>query len=167
MVMAVDYFQRAIDQDTRYALPYVGMADVFNMLAEFGFIAPQDAYLKSRSLLQKAQEIDDSLSELYASLALIWLGMVYLDKPAVPEKAIEYLQKAIDLGVTNAYGYLGMAQALAGRKEEAWKCLKKLERIKKEPSALCPPSDPPLLAPPRYLLLKARAGLQLGECFPG
>jgi len=231
MVMAVDYFQRAIDKDPGYALAYVGIADVFNMLAEFGFIQPQEAYLKSRSLLQKALEIDDSLSELYASLALItyayewdlpaaegyarrsielnpqnswahgwcaeilgtrgrleegseevkkaieidplspmvhalygimlavlgreeesrayllrtlamepdqpmfnlWLGMGYLDKPAVPEKSIEFLQKAIDLGVTNAYGYLGMAQAMAGRKEEAWRCLKKLEKIEKEP----------------------------------
>jgi serine/threonine-protein kinase len=231
MVMAVDCFQRAIDRDPQYALPYVGIADVFNMLGEFGFVPPQDAYLKSRSLLQKAREIDDSLSELYVSLALItyayewdlpaaerharrsielnplnswahgwcaeivgtrgqldegseevkkaieidplssmshalygimlsamgreeesreyllrtiamepdqpmfhlWLGMGYLSKPAVPDKAIEHLQKARNLGVTSAYGFLGMAQALAGRKEEAWKCLKKLERIEKEP----------------------------------
>jgi len=230
MVKAVDYFQRAIDRDPSYALPYVGMADVFNMLAEFGFIKPQEAYLKSRSLLRKAREIDDSLSELYASLALItyayewdlpaaerlarrgvelnpqnmyahlmcaeiigvrgraeealeeakrgveidplspmahslygiilsymdkekgreyelktiamepdnpmfqvWLGMDYLGKPSSPEKAIEHLEKAADLGVSGAYGYLGMAHAFAGRKEEAWKCLKKLERIEKEP----------------------------------
>jgi tetratricopeptide (TPR) repeat protein len=231
MVMAVDYFQRAIDRDPRYALPYVGIADVFNMLAEFGFIPPREAYLKSRSLLQKAQEIDDSLSELYASLALItyayewdlpaaerlvrrsielnpinafahswcaeilgtqwrleealeearksieidplspmnhaiygiilegrggaeesrayltktlamepenpmfnlWLGMGYLSKPAVPMKAVEYLQRAADLGAFAAYGYLGMAHGLEGRSEEAWKCLKKLENIGKEP----------------------------------
>jgi serine/threonine protein kinase len=231
MVLAVDFFQRAIDRDPRFALPYVGIADVFNMLAEFGFVQPREAYLKSRSLLQKAQEIDDSSSELYASLALItyayewdlpaaeryarrsielnplnswahmwsaeiagtrgrmkealeeagkgieidpfssmshalygiilsamgpeaesraymlktlamepdnpmfhlWLGEGYLAKPAMPEKAVEHLQKALDLGVTNAYGYLGMAQALAGRKEEAWMCLRKLERIEKEP----------------------------------
>jgi serine/threonine protein kinase len=230
MVMAVDYFQRAIDRDPRYALPYVGIADVFNMLAEFGFIQPHDAYLKSRSLLQKAQEIDDSLSELYASLALItyayewdlpaaerlarrsielnpqnlwahltcaeiigvrgrteealakakkgieidplspmahglygiilsymnpekgreyelktlamepdnpmfhvWLGMDYLGKPSFPEKAVEHLQKAIELGVSSANGYLGAAHALAGRKDEAWKCLRKLEKIEKEP----------------------------------
>lgn len=229
MVMAVDYFQRAIDKDPRYALPYVGMADVFNMLAEFGFIQPQEAYLKSRSLLQKAREIDDSLSDLYASLALItyayewdlpaaerlarrsielnplniwahswcaeiigvrgrteealeevkrgveidplsamahalygiilsymkgeeghkyllktlamepdqpmfhlWIGMDYLRKPARPEKAIEHLEKAADLGVSGAHGFLGMAHALAGRKAEAWKFLEKLERIEKE-----------------------------------
>jgi len=230
MVMAVDYFQRAIDKDSGYALPYVGIADVFNMLAEFGFIQPQDAYLKSRSLLQKAREIDDSLSELYYSLAIItycyewdlpaaeslarravelnsqnmwahlasaeiigvrrrledaleeakkaveidplsamphslygiileymdaekgreyelktlamepdnpmfqvWAGMDYLCKPSFPEKAIEHLQKAIELGASSAYGFLGAAHAIAGRKAEAWKCLKKLEGVEKEP----------------------------------
>jgi serine/threonine protein kinase/Tfp pilus assembly protein PilF len=230
MVMAVDYFQRAIDKDTRYALPYAGIADVFNMLAEFGFIQPKDAYLKSRSLLQKAQKIDNSVSEIYSSLSIItycyewdlptaenyarrsielnpqnmwahlvfaeivgargqmekaleeakkaveidplspmahslygiilsyldvekgreyelktlamepdnpmfylWFGMDYLGKPSFPEKAVVYLQKAVDLGVSSAYGYLGMAHALAGRKDEARKYLKKLERIEKEP----------------------------------
>ncbi len=50
MIQAVDCFQRAIDKDPRYALPYVGIADVFNILAEFGFIPPREAYLKSREL---------------------------------------------------------------------------------------------------------------------
>jgi TolB-like protein len=230
MIRAVDYFQRAIDKDPSYALPLGGIADVFNMLAEFGFIPPQEAYLKSRDLLQKAMEIDDSISEIYASLALItycyewdlpaaerharksielnsqnmfahatygeilgswgrtaeafeeakravesdplsslaqafygiilgiigrveefreqilraiamepdqpllclFMGMAYLTKPALPAKAIEYLQKAADAGVTLAYGYLGMAHALVGQKEEALKCLAKMEKIEKE-----------------------------------
>jgi len=231
MIQAVDCFQRAIDKDPRYALPYVGIADVFNMLAEFGFIPPREGYLKSRELLKHAQEIDDSLSELYNSLALItycyewdlpaadrlarrsiglnpqnmlahasraeilgswgraeealeeveigleldplsplvpslygiilallgrlqesrekmlmalamepdnpmlneFLGMDYLLKPAVPEKAVEYLQKAADLGASAAYGYMGLAQAMAGREREAQRCLEKLDKIEKEP----------------------------------
>jgi serine/threonine protein kinase/Tfp pilus assembly protein PilF len=231
MIQAVDCFQRAIDRDPRYALPYVGIADVFNILAEFGYIPPREAYLKSRELLKHAQEIDDSLSELYYSLALIaycyewdlpaaerlarrgielnpqsmlahssraeilgtwgrtgealeemeivlaldplsslvqsqygivlaqmgrlqesrdkmlvalamepdnpmlnaWLGIIYLFKPANAEKSIEYSQKAVDLGASAAYGYLGMAQAMAGRTEEALRCLEKLERMEEEP----------------------------------
>ena len=230
MLKAVEFFQRAIDKDPGYALPYVGIADVFNMLAEFGFVPPQDAYLKSRTLLQKAQEIDDSLSELYVSLGLItycfewdlpaaeryvrrsielnpqnwyahgtraeilvaqgrweeaheevnkameldplssivhalfgivlivagrveegrealsktiamepdqpmlhnWMGIFSLTHPVMPEKAIEHLQKAFDLGVSPACGYLGVAYALADRKEEALRCLEMLERIEKE-----------------------------------
>ncbi len=231
MIMAVDCFQRAINKDPEFALPYVGIADVFNMLAEFGFIPPREGYLKARALLRKAQEIDDSLSELYSSLALItycydwdlpaaerlacrsielnpnslwghatraeilgtwgrleealeeatkvieldplfsmvhalygiilgvmgrweesrdilltslakepdnpmlnlWLGMAFINKPALPRKAIEYIRKAADFGATLAYGYLGLAYAMAGQKDEALRCLKKLERIEKEP----------------------------------
>jgi serine/threonine protein kinase len=231
MILAVDCFQRAVDKDPDYALPYVGIADVFNMLAEFGFIPPGEGYLKSRALLRKAQEIDDSLSELYSSLALItychdwdlpaaerlasrsielnpqsiwghgtraeilgtwgrmeealdeakkiieldplfslthalygiilgvvgqweagrekllttlamepdnpmlnlWLGMAYLLKPALPAQAVEFLQKAAEYGATSAYGYLGMAHAMAGQTEDALKCLEKLGKVEKEP----------------------------------
>jgi serine/threonine protein kinase len=239
MILAVDCFQRAVNTDPDYALPYVGIADVFNMLAEFGFIPPGEGYLKSRVLLRKAQEIDDSLSELYSSLALItycydwdlpaaerlayrsielnpqsmwghaarseilgtwgrmeeafeeakkiieldplsslahalygiilgligkeedsreklfaalamepdnpmlnlWLGLMYFKKPSLPEKAIEYLQKAADFGATSAYGYMGLAHAMAGRKVEAGRYLEKLEKVEKEsfiPLALKP-----------------------------
>jgi len=62
-----------------------------------------------------------------------WVGFIYLYKPAIVDKAIEYLQKAADLGAGVAYGYIGMAQAMAGRREEALACLAKLERIEKEP----------------------------------
>ncbi len=71
MILTVDCFQRAIDKDPSYALPYAGIADVFNMLAEFGFNDPQVAYLKSKAFLHKALEIDDSICEVYSSLALI------------------------------------------------------------------------------------------------
>ncbi|MDH4271159.1 MAG: protein kinase, partial [Candidatus Aminicenantes bacterium] len=239
MIQAVDCFQRAINKDPEFALPHVGIADVFNMLAEFGFIPPREGYLKSRALLRKAQEIDDSLSELYSSLALItycydwdlpaaerlayrsielnpqsmwghsaraeilgtwgrfeeafeetkkiieldplsplahalhgiilgvigkweegrekllttlamepdnpmlnlWLGMIYLIKPALPGQAIDYLQKAAEFGAAPAYGYLGLACAIAGRQDEAMQCLEKLEKVEKEsfvPLALRP-----------------------------
>jgi TolB-like protein/Tfp pilus assembly protein PilF/predicted Ser/Thr protein kinase len=231
MIQAVDCFQRAINKDPRYALPYVGIADVFNMLAEFGFIPPREAYLKSRELLKRAREIDDSLSELYCSLAFVaycyewdlpaaerlarrsielnprsmeahssraeilgiwgraeealkevklaveldplsplihslygvilaelgrlqesrdemlkalamepdnpmvnaWVGFIFLYKPAIPETAIEYLQKGADFGASVDYGYIGLAHAMAGRSEEALRCLEKLEKIEKEP----------------------------------
>ncbi len=240
MIMAVDCFQRAIDKDPEFALPYVGIADVFNMLAEFGFIPPREGYLKSRALLRNAQEIDDSLSEVYYSLALItycydwdlpaadrlaqrsielnpqnmwghaaraeilgtwgrmeeafeeakkiieldplspmthalhgiilsvlgrreesreklltalamepdnpmlnlWLGMMYLIRPALPGQAIECFRKAIELGAASAaQGYLGFACAMAGRKDEALRCLEKLKKVEKEsfiPLALRP-----------------------------
>lgn len=62
MIKAVDFYQRAIDKDPDYALPYVGIADVFNILGQWGFIRPIDAYTRSKAMLQKSMEIDSSLS---------------------------------------------------------------------------------------------------------
>ncbi len=116
MIQAVDCFQRAINKDPEFALPYVGIADVFNMLAEFGFIPPQEGYLKSRALLRKAQEIDDSLSEIYSSLALITYCYDW-DVPAAERLAC----RSIELNPNSWWGHATRAEILAtwGRMEEA------------------------------------------------
>jgi serine/threonine protein kinase len=122
MVMAVECFQHAIDKDPRYVLPYVGIADVFNMLGEFGFVPPHDAYTLSRSLLQKAQEIDDSVSDLYVSLALIMYCYEW-DLPL----AERYVRRSIELNPQNwyAHGTHGEIMASQGRLEEGFEEAKK------------------------------------------
>ena len=122
MVKAVGCFQHAIDKDPRYALPYVGIADVFNMLGEFGFVPPHDAYTLSRSLLQKAQEIDDSLSDLYASLALITYCYEW-DLPV----AEQYARRSIELNPQNWYALASHGEILGsqGRSEEGFEEAKK------------------------------------------
>jgi len=115
MVRAVQYFQHAIDKDPRYSLPYVGIADVFNLLGEFGFVPPHDAYTLSRSLLQKAQEIDESLSDLYVSLALITYCYEW-DLPL----AERYARRSIELNPQNWYAHATRGEILGsqGRSEE-------------------------------------------------
>lgn len=230
MIRAVDCYQRAINKDPGYAIPYVGIADVFNIMGQWGFIHPGIAYTKAKDLLQQAMNIDDSLSELYSSLAFLcngyewdpaaaeryllrslelnpknvyahaWYaellatqgreedalaevtkaveleplfslihslygvvlsisgkaeegreqvdraiamdpeqpmpylfqGMGYMAKPAIPEKAIQYLEKAVDFGLHFAYGWLGAAHALSGRTEKALEILDKLEELEQE-----------------------------------
>jgi tetratricopeptide (TPR) repeat protein len=58
--------------------------------------------------------------------------MLYLIKPSFPERAIKYLQKSADFGMTFAYGWLGAAYALAGQRDEALKILHELDKIEKE-----------------------------------
>jgi tetratricopeptide (TPR) repeat protein len=101
---------------------YVGIADVFNMLGEFGFVPPHDAYTLSRSLLQKAQEIDDSLSDLYASLALITYCYEW-DLPV----AEQYARRSIELNPQNWYALASHGEILGsqGRSEEGFEEAKK------------------------------------------
>ncbi len=116
MIKAVDFFQRAIDRDHDYALPYVGIADVFNILGQWSFIHPKDAYTTSKAMLQKAMEIDSTLSEAYSSLGFLTMGYEW-DFPS----AEDYLRRSIELNPQNAlaHGWYGEMAATMGRKEEA------------------------------------------------
>jgi len=230
MIRAVGFYQKAIDKDPNYAHPYVGIADVFNIMGQWAFIRPGEAYTRAKAMLQKAMEIDSELSELYSSLAFmtsgyewdfakaeqyllrsielnpnntfahgwrgellatmnrfdealeavesavqsdplfglihsltgivlalsgqaeagreqikksiamdpdnpmpyLFLGMICLGKPADPETAVESLEKAVGFGLHFAYGHLGAAYALLGRKDKAHEILEKLDQLEKE-----------------------------------
>jgi serine/threonine-protein kinase len=66
---ALEYFQRAIDKDPLYALPYVGVADSYNILAWYGFLLPKEAFPRAKEAAAKALALDNSLGEAHASLA--------------------------------------------------------------------------------------------------
>jgi len=78
---AISHFQQAIEQDPAYALAYVGLADSYNILVAFGFLAPNEAFPKAKAAVSKALEFDSTLAEAHTSLAFIlqhydwnWLG---------------------------------------------------------------------------------------------
>jgi serine/threonine protein kinase/tetratricopeptide (TPR) repeat protein len=67
----VAYFQQAIAIDPGYALAYVGLANCYNDLGAFGYVAPKDAYPRAREAVEKALAIDDTLAEAHTALAFI------------------------------------------------------------------------------------------------
>ena len=66
----IGYFAQAIDADGSYALAYAGLADCYSMLGRFGLIKPSDIMPKALSAAGVALELDNSLSESHASMAL-------------------------------------------------------------------------------------------------
>ena len=88
---SLEYFQLAIDKDPQYALAYVGKADAYNLLTYWGFLVPNEAYPKAKTLAEQALHIDGSLAEAYASLG--WIQLDYdWDWPAAEasfNKALE------------------------------------------------------------------------------
>ena len=230
MIKAVRFYQKAITRDPHFAMPYVGIANVFNIFGMWAYIHPREAYTRSKAMLQKALEIDPELSEIYSSLGFmaagyewdfeaadrnyrkaielnphnvyahawrgellgvrgiterakeellqaieddplfpllpallgvvismggdveegrehglralamdpgqpmtyLFLGLSYLVSPALPEKAIQYLEKAAEFGLTFALGYLGVAHALAGQTRKTGEILRRLESIERE-----------------------------------
>jgi TolB-like protein/DNA-binding winged helix-turn-helix (wHTH) protein/Flp pilus assembly protein TadD len=70
---AMEYFQQAIDKDQAYAPPYVGLADSYTMLANWGLLAPREAMPKAKAAALKAVELDDRLAEAHVSLGMVRL----------------------------------------------------------------------------------------------
>jgi serine/threonine protein kinase/Tfp pilus assembly protein PilF len=89
---SLQYFQQAVEKDPGYALPYVGIADAFNILGVYAFLPPQAAYVKSRGAANRALELDPTLGEVYASLG--WIAMWYDRDWAASER---YFLKALEL----------------------------------------------------------------------
>lgn len=66
---AIDYFTQAIVKDPSDAAAYVGLADCYNLLREFGAMPPGEAYPRALSAAQRAVELDDTSAEAHTSLA--------------------------------------------------------------------------------------------------
>ena len=71
---AIVYFQKAIEEDSDYALAHTGLADSFSLLG-FYYESPRSALPQARAATEQALELDDRLGEAHASLA--WIKTVY------------------------------------------------------------------------------------------
>ena len=67
---ALQYFELALEKDSSYALAYTGIAGVWNVRRQMGFVLPTEATPKARAAALKAIELDDMLAEAHLSLAI-------------------------------------------------------------------------------------------------
>jgi len=68
---AQEFFQRAIEIDPKYAEAYSGMADTYNLLANYGFVPTPPAREQARKMALRALELDPGLAEAHLALALV------------------------------------------------------------------------------------------------
>jgi len=115
---AIDYFNQAVAKDPNYALAYVGLADSYLILPNYGAASTRESLPPARAALKKALEIDDSLAEAHASSGL--LATLELDL----HRAIDEFQRAIELKPNYAtahhwlsLGYMTLAQLDSGISE--------------------------------------------------
>lgn len=71
MKKAIEYFQKAIEKDSNYALAYVGLADSYGVLELYTSISQTETLPKGRAAVERALQIDNSLPEAHASLGNI------------------------------------------------------------------------------------------------
>lgn len=94
--MALQYFEFALEKDPNFALAYVGIAMVWGVRAQFGILSPREATPQLKAAVEKAFELDNTLAEVYSTLALL-KGLMEWDW----EGAEIAFRKAIELNPNN------------------------------------------------------------------
>lgn len=112
----IEFFNQATARDPNFALAYSGLADSYNVLSQFRELSPEEAMPKAKAAALKALELDDSLAEAHASLAMI--KKVYHWDWAGAEME---LNRAIELNpnYANAYHWHALFLSAMGEHEEA------------------------------------------------
>jgi TolB-like protein/DNA-binding winged helix-turn-helix (wHTH) protein len=114
---AANYFQQAIDKDPNYGAAYAGLADTFGLMSTW-YEGPQNELMpKARTAALRALELDESLAEAHASLALIKENYDY-DWPGAERE----FRRAIQLNPQYATAHQWYAESLSwqGRFQEAF-----------------------------------------------
>lgn len=112
----IAYFQKAIEQDPGYALPYAGLADSYIMLANWNFAPPGEAYPKAKAAAQNALELDGQLAEAHTSLAYVTL-LYDWDWQAADQRFRQAI--ALNPNYASAHHFYSICLMSAGRHSEA------------------------------------------------
>ncbi|MGH8100657.1 MAG: protein kinase domain-containing protein [Chthoniobacterales bacterium] len=123
---AAKFFRDAIELDPAYAAAYLGLADSYLLLGDYGAEPPTETFPLARGAALRALEIDDALAEAHASLAQAKFLFDW-DWAAAEH---EYL-RAIELKPNDAtaHHWYGMFLAAMGRMEEARREIKLAEEL--------------------------------------
>jgi len=116
MKKGVEYFEQAREQDPRFALAYVGLADSYNVLGFYAYLAPQEAFPRAKAAATEALKLNDRLAEAYNSLA--YASLYYDWDWAAAERDFK---RALDLNPNYAvaHQWYGNYLTAMGRWEEA------------------------------------------------
>jgi serine/threonine-protein kinase len=68
---ALECFQRASDEDPTYAPAWVGIADCFNMLCNYGYLEPAIGHPRALAAAEKALALDPDSGDARRALALV------------------------------------------------------------------------------------------------
>jgi TolB-like protein/Flp pilus assembly protein TadD len=117
LLASVSFFERALQEDGKYALAYAGLADAYANLGYYGSIAPIEGRRKAEEAARKALELDDKLAEAHVALGLVYIGFA----PSNFSVGDRELRHAIELNSNLAVARynLGLSFIRQGRLDEA------------------------------------------------
>lgn len=110
---ALEHFQLAIDEDPKYALAYVGLAETYGNLGVRGYIPPIEGRRKLEALAARAIALDPDLAEAHMALGFAATSFA----PYNFETGDRELRRSLELSPSLALGhfYLGLSFNRQGR----------------------------------------------------
>ncbi|HYE13789.1 MAG TPA: protein kinase, partial [Pyrinomonadaceae bacterium] len=123
---AVEFFDRAIGRDPRYALAYAGLADTYALMSDYSIVQPREAMPKARAAAERALELDDSLAEAHTSRAFVRMAYDWQWREAERD-----FQRAIELSPNYATAHQWYASYLlqVGRFGEALSEIRRAQEL--------------------------------------
>jgi TolB-like protein/Tfp pilus assembly protein PilF len=117
LLASVSYYEKALQEDARYALAYAGLSDAYANLGYYGSIAPVEGRRKAEEAARKALELDDKLAEAHTALGQIYIAFA----PSDFSTGDRELKHAIELNPNLAVARynLGLSFIRQGRLDEA------------------------------------------------
>jgi TolB-like protein/Flp pilus assembly protein TadD len=117
LLTAIHYCEKAIDEDSNYALAYAGLADAYEQLAFRTYIAPLEGRRKADEYARKALALDQNLAEAHAALGQNYVSFTPFDFQLGDRE----LRHAIELSpsLALAHQYLALSLVRQGRLDES------------------------------------------------
>jgi len=118
---AVEYFQSAVEQDPKYALAWVGLADALALQYDYGHAEKGSTLPRAEEAINHALNLDPNLAAAHASL-----GLLYSNQHR-GSAAIRELKRAVELqpGYAEAHNWLSWNYQLLGQPVKALESAKK------------------------------------------
>ncbi len=121
------FLREAIEKDPAHALPYAGLAIAYNTIGH-GPSPPPDAFVRAKAAALRALELDDTLAEAHAAIAMIEL---YGGTDWDWEGAGQAFQRALEFN--SSLGRIqinyGWYHILYGRFDEAIEAMKRAKEV--------------------------------------
>ncbi|MCK4933011.1 MAG: protein kinase, partial [Candidatus Aminicenantes bacterium] len=116
MKRSVEYFERALEKDPKFALPYAGLADAYATIGFYHWLPYEEARSKTKEFALKGLEVDDSVGETHGAYAnyILWFEWQWTEAEKEYKKAIQLSPS--DVEARHMYAHLLES---SGRFEEA------------------------------------------------
>ncbi|MGQ0537781.1 MAG: tetratricopeptide repeat protein, partial [Gemmatimonadaceae bacterium] len=113
---SVDFFTQSIAKDSTFALAHAALADAYNVLGTYSFMAPQEALPRARAAAEQARTLDSTLAEAHAALgfALFWHERDWSGAEHELRRAI-----ALNASYATAHHWYSLLLSDLGRHDEA------------------------------------------------